>query len=92
MSIVTEAYRLDPRVCSAGHGAPPGAKGGRLTISTVRVRQGAPGGAIECQGSMAAHDTARANTDAIRCLTIDEDRYERLECIGRGSFGDVYKG
>ncbi|CAL8467308.1 g6845 [Coccomyxa elongata] len=41
---------------------------------------------------MAAYDTAQANTDAIRCLTIDEDRYERLECIGRGSFGDVYKG
>lgn len=41
---------------------------------------------------MAAHDTAQANTDAIRSLTIDEDRYERLECIGRGSFGDVYKG
>ncbi|BDA40402.1 probable serine/threonine-protein kinase 24 at N-terminal half [Coccomyxa sp. Obi] len=41
---------------------------------------------------MAAHDTAQANTDAIRSLTVDEDRYERLECIGRGSFGDVYKG
>ncbi|KAK9843397.1 hypothetical protein WJX81_000440 [Elliptochloris bilobata] len=23
---------------------------------------------------------------------IDADRYERLECIGRGSFGDVYRG
>ncbi|CAL5224972.1 g7746 [Coccomyxa viridis] len=25
-------------------------------------------------------------------LSIDIDRYERLECIGRGSFADVYKG
>ena len=23
---------------------------------------------------------------------IDAERYERLECIGRGSFGDVYRG
>ncbi|EIE22150.1 Pkinase-domain-containing protein [Coccomyxa subellipsoidea C-169] len=41
---------------------------------------------------MAAHAAALPDTDAIRSLTIDEDRYERLECIGRGSFGDVYKG
>lgn len=41
---------------------------------------------------MAAHAATLPDTDAIRSLTIDEDRYERLECIGRGSFGDVYKG
>ncbi|KAK9916803.1 hypothetical protein WJX75_007240 [Coccomyxa subellipsoidea] len=41
---------------------------------------------------MAAHAATLPDADAIRSLTIDEDRYERLECIGRGSFGDVYKG
>ena len=25
-------------------------------------------------------------------LLVASDRYERLECIGRGSFADVYKG
>ncbi|KAK9823509.1 hypothetical protein WJX72_003256 [[Myrmecia] bisecta] len=25
-------------------------------------------------------------------LAIDAERYDRLECIGRGSFGDVYRG
>jgi hypothetical protein len=25
-------------------------------------------------------------------ITADADRYERFECIGRGSYGDVYRG
>lgn len=31
-------------------------------------------------------------TEGASALSVDEDRYERLECIGRGSFGDVYRG
>ncbi len=34
----------------------------------------------------------QSDMDAPKSLLVDTDRYERLECIGRGSFADVYKG
>jgi hypothetical protein len=31
-------------------------------------------------------------SDAAEKLLNEANRYERLECIGRGSYGDVYRG
>jgi hypothetical protein len=41
---------------------------------------------------MASDSAAEPSCEVEACLSMDGDRYERLECIGRGSFGDVYRG
>ena len=41
---------------------------------------------------MATRSNTSAEQDSSNSLILNVDRYERLECIGRGSFGDVYRG
>ena len=41
---------------------------------------------------MASDSEEEPRSEAEMGLSMNGDRYERLECIGRGSFGDVYRG